>query len=50
MLPVLILVGILVVVGFWVMGMFNGLVGARNLFKNAFSQIDVQLKRINLFR
>ncbi len=45
MLPVLVLVGILVVIGFWVMGMFNGLVGARNLFKNAFSQIDVQLKR-----
>ncbi len=45
MLPVLIFVGILVVVGFWVMGMYNGLVGGRNLFKNAFAQIDVQLKR-----
>lgn len=30
---------------FWVMGTYNGLVGARNLLKNAFSQIDVQLKR-----
>jgi LemA protein len=29
----------------WIMGMYNGLVGARNLLKNAFSQIDVQLKR-----
>lgn len=45
MVPVLILVGILVVAALWVMGIYNGLVGARNLFKNAFSQIDVQLKR-----
>ncbi len=27
------------------MGMYNGLVRLRNLFKNAFAQIDVQLKR-----
>ena len=30
---------------FWVMGTYNGLVGARNETKNSFSQIDVQLKR-----
>ncbi|HAI13881.1 MAG TPA: hypothetical protein DCM28_19415 [Phycisphaerales bacterium] len=30
---------------FWVMGVYNGLVKLRNRFKNAFAQIDVQLKR-----
>jgi LemA protein len=30
---------------FIVIGMYNNLVGLRNMFKNAFSQIDVQLKR-----
>ena len=29
----------------WLMGIYNGLVVARNRFKNAFAQIDVQLKR-----
>ncbi len=29
----------------WVMGVYNGLVKLRNRFKNAFAQIDVQLKR-----
>ncbi|MFP6873631.1 MAG: LemA family protein [Verrucomicrobiales bacterium] len=29
----------------WVIGIFNSLVTLRNKFKNAFSQIDVQLKR-----
>jgi LemA protein len=29
----------------WAIGIYNGLVAARNRFKNAFSQIDVQLKR-----
>lgn len=29
----------------YVIGAYNGLVSARNLFKNAFAQIDVQLKR-----
>jgi LemA protein len=29
----------------WVVGIYNGLVGLRNRFKNAFAQIDVQLKR-----
>lgn len=36
---------ILVVFGFWLMGTYNGLVTLRNRFKNAFAQIDVQLKR-----
>jgi len=35
----------LVVVALWVMGAYNGLVTLRNRFKNAFAQIDVQLKR-----
>src|ERR671913_994673 len=30
---------------FWVVGAYNRLVALRNRFKNAFSQIDVQLKR-----
>lgn len=36
-----------VVIGgaFWAMSIYNGLVVLRNRFKNAFSQIDVQLKR-----
>jgi LemA protein len=29
----------------WVIAMYNGLVALRNRFRNAFSQIDVQLKR-----
>jgi LemA protein len=30
---------------FWLISLYNGLVDLRNRFKNAFSQIDVQLKR-----
>lgn len=45
----LILLGVLVVfcigVALWVVGIYNGLVTLRNRFKNAFAQIDVQLKR-----
>lgn len=40
-----ILVGLAVVVGGWGIGIYNGLVTARNAFKNAFAQIDVQLQR-----
>ncbi|ADE55043.1 LemA family protein [Coraliomargarita akajimensis] len=35
----------IVALGLYVMGIYNSLVGLRNRFKNAFSQIDVQLKR-----
>ena len=45
MLGVLILIGIIVVVEFWGVGIYNGLVRARNAFRNAFAQIDVQLQR-----
>ncbi len=40
-----ILVAIIVVLGLWVAGIYNSLVALRNRFKNAFAQIDVQLKR-----
>src|SRR5678815_597844 len=37
--------GVLVIVAIWAIAIYNGLVTLRNRFKNAFSQIDVQLKR-----
>ncbi len=36
---------VIVVIGLFVIGVYNRLVAYRNRFKNAFSQIDVQLKR-----
>ena len=47
-LPVALLVGffvLLLVVAITVVGMYNNLVSLRNVFRNAFAQIDVQLKR-----
>jgi LemA protein len=41
----LVLLAIVVVAVMVVVGMYNGLVTLRNRYKNAFSQIDVQLKR-----
>ena len=41
----LILLAFLVVLVMWGVGIYNGLVMARNAFKNAFAQIDVQLQR-----
>src|SRR6476661_2914529 len=41
----LILLAFLVVLVMWGVGIYNGLVTARNAFKNAFAQIDVQLQR-----
>ncbi|BDS05618.1 hypothetical protein NT6N_06580 [Oceaniferula spumae] len=40
-----VLVGVALIAAFWVMGTYNGLVKLRNRYRNAFSQIDVQLKR-----
>lgn len=40
-----ILAGLALIVGLWAVGLYNGLVTLRNRFKNAFAQIDVQLKR-----
>ena len=45
MIPVLILLGVIVVVVGWVIGIYNGLVGLRNRVKEAWAQVDVQLKR-----
>jgi LemA protein len=36
---------VVLILAVWVVGMYNGLVTLRNRFKNAYSQIDVQLKR-----
>lgn len=41
----LILIAIIAVLAFWAVGIFNGLITARNAFRNAFAQIDVQLQR-----
>lgn len=43
MLVVLVAIPMLLVI--WAVGVYNGLVQLRNRFKNAFAQIDVQLKR-----
>ena len=40
-----IVVVVLVAVAIWAIAIYNGLVAMRNRYKNAFSQIDVQLKR-----
>ena len=45
MVAALVLVAIVVIVILAAIGMYNNLVRLRNVFKNAFSQIDVQLKR-----
>lgn len=44
-MPVLILLGVLVVIVFWVIAVYNRLVGLRNQTLNGWKQIDVQLKR-----
>ena len=44
-MSLLILLVIIVVLVVFVIGIYNGLVTARNGYKNAFSQIDVQLQR-----
>jgi LemA protein len=41
----LIFAAIFVILALWVAGIYNSLVALRNRFKNAFAQIDVQLKR-----
>jgi LemA protein len=42
---ILIFLGILLIIIFWLVGIYNSLVRLRNQVKNAWSQIDVQLKR-----
>jgi LemA protein len=45
MVTALVLVGIIIVIVVVAISIYNNLVRLRNIFKNAFSQIDVQLKR-----
>ncbi len=45
MVALLVLLVIAVVVAVGLIGLYNGLVTKRNAYRNAFSQIDVQLKR-----
>ena len=45
MTALLVLVGLLVAVGIFLIGLYNGLVRLRNQVKNAWAQIEVQLKR-----
>ena len=40
-----IVLAVIVALGIWAVTVYNGLVTLRNRFKNAFAQIDVQLKR-----
>ena len=44
-IALLVFLAVLVFVGFFLVGIYNTLVGLRNRFKNAFAQVDVQLKR-----
>lgn len=44
-IALLVLLGLAAVLFFWIAGSYNSLVSLRNRFKNAFAQIDVQLKR-----
>ncbi len=44
-LILVIIVGVIVVIALWLILQYNGLVVLRNVFRNAFAQIDVQLKR-----
>ena len=45
MVGLLILLAVLALAAFWLVGLYNGLITARNGYKNAFAQIDVQLQR-----
>ena len=44
-MALIVTIAILVLLSAWIAGIYNRLVGLRNRFKNAFAQIDVQLKR-----
>ena len=45
LITVVVVVGFVLVLTVFIIGIFNGLVGLRNRVKNAYAQIDVQLKR-----
>jgi len=42
---IIVILGVLVLLAFYVIGVYNKLVNARNKVENQFSQIDIQLKR-----
>lgn len=44
-MAVLIVIGVLLLIVFWVMNLYNGLVRLRNRRQNAFADIDVQLRQ-----
>ncbi len=44
-MPVLIVVGVIVLIAFWLISLYNGLVRLRNRRQNAFADIDVQLRQ-----
>ena len=45
MVGFVVVIGLIALIGLFAMGVYNGLVKLRNVYKNSFSQIDVQLKR-----
>ena len=45
LIALLVIVAIAIVLIAWIVGLYNGLVVLKNRFKNAFAQIDVQLRR-----
>ena len=45
LIALLIFLGLIVVVVMWVVGVYNGLIRLRNQVKEAWAQVDVQLKR-----
>ena len=45
MIVLIVLIAIAVVVGLWLLAMYNGLVRLKNRIESAWSQIDVQLQR-----
>lgn len=45
MIPTIIGIAVLAVVGLYAMSVYNGLISLQNRYKNAFAQVDVQLKR-----
>jgi LemA protein len=45
MIPALVVLAVIVVLALFLVGIYNRLVALRNRYKNAFAQIDVQLKR-----
>ncbi len=45
MIPLIVLIVIIAIIVYYFVGIYNSLVFLRNQYRNAFSQIDVQLKR-----